>query len=61
MPKPLMKENNLNNIINNNIKLLNKLNNKIEIKFTTSKNKDIFLLCDLEQMNRVIFNVIKIQ
>ena len=59
MPKPLMKENNLNNIINNNIKLLNKLNNKIEIKFTTSKNKDIFLLCDLEQMNRVIFNVIK--
>ena len=59
MPKPLMKENNLNNIINNNIKLLNKLNNKIEIKFTTSKNKDIFLLCDLEQMNRVIFNIIK--
>ena len=59
MPKPLMKENNLNNIINNNIKLLNKLNNKIEIKFTTNKNKDIFLLCDLEQMNRVIFNVIK--
>ena len=59
MPKPLMKENNLNNIINNNIKLLNKLNNKIEIKFTTSKNKDIFLLCDLEQMNRVIFNLIK--
>ena len=59
MPKPLMKENNLNNIINNNIKLLNKLNNKIQIKFTTSKNKDIFLLCDLEQMNRVIFNLIK--
>ena len=59
MPKPLMKENNLNNIINNNIKLLNKLNNKIEIKFSTSKNKDIFLLCDLEQMNRVIFNLIK--
>ena len=59
MPKPLMKENNLNNIINNNIKLLNKLNNKIQIKFTTNKNKDIFLLCDLEQMNRVIFNLIK--
>ena len=59
MPKPLMKENNLNNIINNNIKLLNKLNNKIQIKFKSNKNKDIFLLCDLEQMNRVIFNVIK--
>ena len=59
MPKPLMKENNLNNIINNNIKLLNKLNNKIQIKFTTNKNKDIFFLCDLEQMNRVIFNLIK--
>ena len=59
MPKPLMKENNLNNIINNNIKLLNKLNNKIQIKFITNKNKDIFFLCDLEQMNRVIFNLIK--
>ena len=59
MPKPLMKENNLNNIINNNIKLLNKLNNKIQIKFTTNKNKDIFFICDLEQMNRVIFNLIK--
>ncbi len=59
MPKPLMKENNLNNIINNNIKLLNKLNNKIQIKFTTNKKKDIFFLCDLEQMNRVIFNLIK--
>ena len=59
MPKPLMKENNLNNIINNNIKLLNKLNNKIQIKFKTNKNKDMFFLCDLEQMNRVIFNLIK--
>ena len=59
MPKPLMKENNLNNIINNNIELLNKLNNKIQIKFTTNKKKDIFFLCDLEQMNRVIFNLIK--
>ena len=59
MPKPLIKENKLNNIINNNIKLLNKLNNKIQIKFTTNKNKDIFFLCDLEQMNRVIFNLIK--
>ena len=59
MPKPLMKENNLNNIINNNIKLLNKLNNKIQIKFKSNKNKDMFFLCDLEQMNRVIFNVIK--
>ncbi len=59
MPKPLMKENNLNNIINNNIKLLNKLNNKIQIKFKSNKNKDMFFLCDLEQMNRVIFNLIK--
>ena len=58
MPKPLMKENNLNNIINNNIKLLNKLNNKIQIKFKSNKNKDMFFLCDLEQMNRVIFNLI---
>ena len=59
MPKPLMKKNNLNNIINNNIKLLTKLNNKIQIKFTTNEKKDIFFLCDLEQMSRVIFNLIK--
>ena len=59
MPKPLMKENNLNNIIINNIKLLDKLDKKIQINFKTNKKSNIIFLCDLEQMNRVFFNLIK--
>ncbi len=59
MPKPLMKENNLNNIIINNIKLLDKLDKKIQINFKTNKKLNIIFLCDLEQMNRVFFNLIK--
>ena len=59
MPKPLMKENNLNNIIINNIKLLDKLDKKIQINLKTNKKSNIIFLCDLEQMNRVFFNLIK--
>ena len=54
-----MKENNLNNIINNNIKLLDKLDKKIQINLKTNKKTDILFLCDPEQMNRVFFNLIK--
>ncbi len=57
MPKPLFKDNNLNKILTNNINLLNKLDNKIKINL---KNKEvIFLKCDLEQISRAIFNLIK--
>ena len=59
MPKPIMKENNLNNIKINNIKLLDKLDKKIQINFKTNKKSNIIFLCDLEQMNRVFFNLIK--
>ena len=57
MPKPLIKDNNLNKILTNNINLLNKLDKKIKINL---KNDEIiFLKCDLEQINRAIFNLIK--
>ncbi len=58
MPKPLFKKNNLSKIVNNNIKLLSKLNNKINIKFLC-KDENLNLECDSEQINRAIFNLIK--
>ena len=58
MPKPILKENNLIKIINDNIKLLNELDNSINISLDTNK-KEIFLNCDKEQLARVFFNLIK--
>jgi len=58
MPKPILKENNLVQIINENIKLLNELDNTINISLTTNK-KEIFLNSDKEQLARVFFNLIK--
>ncbi len=58
MPKPLFKKNNLSKIIDNNIKLLSKLNDKIDIKFICKYEK-LNLECDSEQINRAIFNLIK--
>ena len=58
MPKPILKENDLIKILNDNIKLLSELNKSIEIKLI--KNTDIILLkCDKEQIGRVFFNLIK--
>ena len=58
MPKPVIKENDLIKIIYNNIKLLEKLNPSIKILL--SHNHDaINFDCDLEQINRAIFNLIK--
>ena len=58
MPKPILKENNLIQIIEENIKLLNELDNKINISIKTNK-KGIFLNSDKEQLARVFFNLIK--
>ena len=41
------------------IKLLDKLDKKIQINLKTNKKSNIIFLCDLEQMNRVFFNLIK--
>ncbi|WP_440614418.1 ATP-binding protein [Candidatus Pelagibacter sp. HIMB1748] len=58
MPKPILKENNLIQIIQENIKLLNELDNSISIS-VNSNQKEIFLNSDKEQLARVFFNLIK--
>ena len=58
MPRPILKDNNLTNLINDNINLLNTLDSDIEILFLPSK-KDIFLNSDNEQLSRVFLNLIK--
>jgi two-component system nitrogen regulation sensor histidine kinase NtrY len=58
MPKPILKNNNLVLIINDNIKLLKELDNNIEINFDNIHNLVIFN-SDNEQLNRVFFNLIK--
>ncbi len=58
MPKPIFRENNLVDLINENIKLLRQLDNSIEISF--NKNSDfISLESDKEQISRVFLNLIK--
>ncbi len=58
MPKPILKENDLTQIINENIKLLVQLDNSIKIIFEKNKDK-IILNSDKEQLGRVFFNLIK--
>ncbi|WP_440919638.1 ATP-binding protein [Candidatus Pelagibacter sp.] len=58
MPKPILKENNLIQIIQENIKLLSELDNSINISINSYK-KEIFLNSDKEQLARVFFNLIK--
>ncbi|WP_440654228.1 ATP-binding protein [Candidatus Pelagibacter sp. HIMB1506] len=58
MPKPILKENNLIQIIEENIKLLNELDNSINITVNTN-SKEVFLNSDKEQLARVFFNLIK--
>ena len=58
MPKPVLKENNLIKIINENIKLLSELDTNINISIKYNKN-EIFLNSDKEQIGRVFFNLIK--
>ncbi|WP_440618467.1 ATP-binding protein [Candidatus Pelagibacter sp. HIMB1493] len=58
MPKPILKENNLIQIIEENIKLLNELDNSINISLNTN-SKEVFLNSDKEQLARVFFNLIK--
>ena len=58
MPKPILKENNLIDIINENIKLLRETD--LTVKFNCKFHKEkILLVCDYEQINRVFFNLIK--
>ena len=59
MPKPLFKKNDLINIINNNIHLTKKMDSNTKIIFNKNSYLDLFLNCDLEQISRVILNLIK--
>ena len=58
MPKPILKDNDLVLIINENVKLLKELDIKIEINFTPNK-KNLFFNSDYEQLSRVFFNLLK--
>ena len=58
MPKPIFSNNNLNEILDNNINLLIKTDNKTQINSLSNKEKINFNF-DYEQINRVIFNLLK--
>ena len=58
MPKPILKENDLIVIINENIKLLKQIDLSINIDFKYFEKKILFF-CDNEQINRVFLNLIK--
>ena len=57
MPKPLFRENDLFDLINSNIILLQELDKSIKINIISKKNLKI--ICDYEQISRVILNLIK--
>jgi len=58
MPKPILKNNNIFQVIDENVLLLKELDNKIEIIFEPN-NKNIIFNSDYEQLSRVFFNLIK--
>jgi len=58
MPKPVLKDNDLISLMNENVKLLKKLDDKIIIQLKSNSEK-IFLNSDKEQLSRVFFNLIK--
>ena len=58
MPKPILKNNDLIKILDDNIKLLSEINKSIEIILTKNKKRVLFK-CDKEQLGRVFFNLIK--
>ena len=58
MPKPILQNCNIIEIIENNISLLRELDGNISIKLNC-KNSELFLECDPDQISRVILNLIK--
>ena len=58
MPKPILKENDIVKIINDNIQLISELDKNIQINFK-SNSKSVKLTSDKEQLSRVFFNLIK--
>jgi two-component system nitrogen regulation sensor histidine kinase NtrY len=58
MPKPILKKNNLIDILKENIALLKQLDDEIEIKINHNSD-NVFFSCDKEQIGRVFLNLIK--
>ncbi len=59
MPKPLFRENDLINLFKTNINLLQKIDTNIKINLKLNGIKNMKLVCDNEQIGRVIFNLVK--
>ena len=59
MPKPLFRENDLINLFKTNINLLQKIDTNIKINLKLNGIKNMKLVCDYEQISRVIFNLVK--
>ena len=58
MPKPILKDNDLVKILNENLNLLKEIDKSINFDFNKQNEKIIFN-CDKEQIGRVFFNLIK--
>ena len=58
MPKPILKENDLIFLLNENIRLLAEIDSTIKIDFKHKEDKLMFV-CDSEQITRVFLNLIK--
>ncbi len=59
MPKPLIKNNDLIKVLDENINLLKKLDNSINFNINNKTGKKILTNFDNEQFNRLFFNLIK--
>ena len=59
MPKPLIKNNDLIKVLDENINLLKKLDNSIIFNINNKTGKKILINFDNEQFNRLFFNLIK--
>ena len=59
MPKPLIKNNDLIKVLNENINLLKKLDNSINFNINNKTEKKVITNFDNEQFNRLFFNLIK--
>ncbi len=59
MPKPLIKNNDLIKVLDENIELLKKIDSSIIFKVNNKTGKKVLINFDSEQLNRLFFNLIK--
>tara|TARA_B100000214_G_scaffold371365_1_gene347610 strand:- start:2324 stop:4108 length:1785 start_codon:yes stop_codon:yes gene_type:complete len=58
MPKPIFKKKDVIKIINENIKLMNEIDPNVSISLEC-QNKELFINCDSDQLNRTFINLLK--